>query len=109
MNPRGRHSLAIAIVLIGATAAAGQPPPADFSPRVRGLLAQMSLEEKLSIIRGAREPDSVFQGQAGWIRGVPRLGIPDLRFADGPPGVLVRHASTGMPSTLTMAATFSRE
>ena len=48
-------------------------------------------------------------GQAGWIRGVPRLGIPDLRFADGPPGVLVRHASTGMPSTLTMAATFSRE
>ncbi len=69
----------------------------------------MSLAEKLAIIRGAREPDSVFQGQAGWIRGVPRLGIPDLRFADGPPGVLVRHASTGMPSTLTMAATFSRE
>jgi beta-glucosidase len=40
---------------------------------------------------------------------VPRLRIPDLRFADGPPGVLVRHASTGMPSTLTVAATFSRE
>lgn len=109
MNLQGRHRLAIAIVLIGATAAAGQPPPDEFSPRVRGLLAQMSLEEKLAIIRGAREPDSAFQGQAGWIRGVPRLGIPDLRFADGPPGVLVRHASTGMPSTLTMAATFSRE
>lgn len=109
MNPQGRHGLAIAIVLIGATAAAGQPPPDEFSPRVRGLLAQMSVEEKLAIIRGAREPDSVFQGQAGWIRGVPRLGIPDLRFADGPPGVLVRHASTGMPSTLTVAATFSRE
>jgi beta-glucosidase len=109
VSRQGRHSLAIAIVLIGATAAAGPPPPDGFSPRVRGLLAQMSLEEKLAIIRGAREPDSVFQGQAGWIRGVPRLGIPDLRFADGPPGVLVRHASTGMPSTLTMAATFSRE
>jgi beta-glucosidase len=109
VNPRGRHGLAIAIVLIGATAAAGQPPPDEFSPRVRGLLAQMSREEKLAIIRGAREPDAVFQGQAGWIRGVPRLGIPDLRFADGPPGVLVRHASTGMPSTLTVAATFSRE
>jgi beta-glucosidase len=109
VNPRGRLGLAIAIVLIGATAAAGQPPSDEFSPRVRGLLAQMSLEEKLAIIRGAREPDSVFQGQAGWIRGVPRLGIPDLRFADGPPGVLVRHASTGMPSTLTVAATFSRE
>jgi beta-glucosidase len=109
VNPQRRHSLAIAIVLIGATAVAAPPPPGEFSPRVRGLLAQMSLEEKLAIIRGAREPDSAFQGQAGWIRGVPRLGIPDLRFADGPPGVLVRHASTGMPSTLTMAATFSRE
>ena len=69
----------------------------------------MSREEKLAVIRGAREPDATFMGQAGWIRGVPRLGIPDLRFADGPPGVLVRHASTGMPSTLTLAATFSRE
>jgi beta-glucosidase len=69
----------------------------------------MSREEKLAVIRGAREPDATFQGQAGWIRGVPRLGIPDLRFADGPPGVLVRHASTGMPATLAMAATFSRE
>ncbi|HKQ12621.1 MAG TPA: glycoside hydrolase family 3 C-terminal domain-containing protein [Steroidobacteraceae bacterium] len=109
MNPRGRRSLAIAIILIGATAAAAPPPPDQFSTRVRGLLAQMSLEEKLAIIRGAQEPDASFQGQAGWIRGVPRLGIPDLRFADGPPGVLVRHVSTGMPSTLTMAATFSRE
>src|SRR5260370_918542 len=33
--------------------------------------------------------------------------MPDLRFADGPPGVLVRHTSTGMPSTLSMAASFS--
>jgi beta-glucosidase len=106
MKPQG--CLALAIILIGATAAAGQPPPDDVSPRVRRLLAQMSREEKLAVIRGAREPDATFLGQAGWIRGVPRLGIPDLRFADGPPGVLVRHASTGMPSTLSVAATFSR-
>ena len=109
MNPQGRRTLALAIILIGATAAPGQPPPDDVSARVRGLLAQMSREEKLAVIRGAPEPEATFLGQAGWIRGVPRLGIPDLRFADGPPGVLVRHASTGMPSTLTVAATFSRE
>ena len=108
MKPIGRRSLALAIILIGATAATGQPPPDDFSPRVRGLLAQMTREEKLAVIRGTREPEAVFMGQAGWIRGVPRLGIPDLRFADGPPGVLVRRASTGMPATLAMAATFSR-
>ena len=106
--PQARRSLALAIILIGGTAAAGPPPLDDASARVRGLLSQMSREEKLAVIRGAREPDATFLGQAGWIRGVPRLGIPDLRFADGPPGVLVRHASTGMPATLAVAATFSR-
>src|SRR6187401_1329282 len=108
VKPKGRRSLALAIILMGATATTGQPPPDDVSPRVRGLLEQMTREEKLAVIRGTHEPEAVFMGQAGWIRGVPRLGIPDLRFADGPPGVLVRRASTGMPATLAMAATFSR-
>jgi beta-glucosidase len=108
VNHQARRSLALAIILLGAAAAAGQPPPGDFSPRVRGLLAQMTREEKLAVIRGTREPEAAFMGQAGWIRGVPRLGIPSLRFADGPPGVLVRRASTGMPATLAMASTFSR-
>ncbi|HTD72139.1 MAG TPA: glycoside hydrolase family 3 C-terminal domain-containing protein [Steroidobacteraceae bacterium] len=75
--------------------------------RVQRLLAAMSREEKMAVIRGAHEPAGSAQGEAGWTRGVPRLGIPDLRFADGPPGVLVHHTSTGMPSTLSMAATFS--
>jgi beta-glucosidase len=96
-------------LLFAALCVAATPRPADQpSPRVRALLAQMLREEKMGIIRGAHEPDAVFQGEAGWTGGVPRLGIPDLRFADGPPGVLVRHESTGMPSTLAMAATFSR-
>jgi len=99
----------ILYLLLLTLAGAANPVLADQpSPRVQALLAQMSREEKMGIIRGAQEPDTVFQGEAGWTRGVPRLGIPDLRFADGPPGVLVRHESTGMPSTLAMAATFSR-
>jgi beta-glucosidase len=101
-----RGFLALALLLTG-PAAVSQPDP-EFSPRVQRLLAQMSREEKLAVIRGAQEPEAAFIGEAGWIRGVPRLGIPDLRFADGPPGVLVRHASTGMPGTLAVAATFSR-
>ena len=101
-----RGFIALALLLTSAAAAA-QPDP-EFSPRVQRLLAQMSREEKLAVIRGAQEPEAQFIGEAGWIRGVPRLGIPDLRFADGPPGVLVRHASTGMPGTLALAATFSR-
>lgn len=86
---------------------AAEPAHQELSPRVRRLLTRMSREEKLAVIRGAREPAAAEQGEAGWTRGVPRLGIPDLRFADGPPGVLVHHASTGMPATLSMAATFS--
>jgi beta-glucosidase len=78
------------------------------TPRVQHLLAAMSREDKIAVIRGGHEPKDAAQGEAGWTRGVPRLGIPDLRFADGPPGVLVHHVSTGMPSTLSMAATFSR-
>src|SRR5258705_11407883 len=87
-----RRSSILSLLLLSLSAAtpglADQP-----SPRVRSLLAQMSREEKMGIIRGGQEPDAVFQGEAGWTRGVPRLGIPELRFADGPPGVLVRHES----------------
>jgi beta-glucosidase len=104
----GRGSIALALLLFCSAAAPAPLSTEPFSPRIKRLLTQMSREEKLAVIRGASEPDTVFMGEAGWIRGVPRLGIPDLRFADGPPGVLVRRVSTGMPSTLAMAATFSR-
>ena len=86
---------------------AAGPAQHEPGPRVRRLLARMSRDEKLAVIRGAHEPPGGEQGEAGWTRGVPRLGIPALRFADGPPGVLVHHTSTGMPATLSMAATFS--
>ncbi|HZE43703.1 MAG TPA: glycoside hydrolase family 3 C-terminal domain-containing protein [Steroidobacteraceae bacterium] len=86
---------------------AAEPAVRVPTPRVQRLLAAMSRQDKMGVIRGAHEPPGAAQGEAGWTRGVPRLGIPDLRFADGPPGVLVHHTSTGMPSTLSMAATFS--
>ncbi|MGB6690375.1 MAG: glycoside hydrolase family 3 C-terminal domain-containing protein [Terracidiphilus sp.] len=76
-------------------------------PRVDKLLSQMTLEEKLTLIHGTREDPSVYQGQAGYMAGVPRLGIPGLRFADGPPGVLTRHPSQGETATMGVAATFS--
>lgn len=75
--------------------------------RVDKLLSQMTLEEKLTLIHGTKEDPSVYQGQAGYMAGVPRLGIPGLRFADGPPGVLTRHPSQGETATMGVAATFS--
>ena len=52
---------------------------------------------------------AVYQGQAGYLAGIPRLGIPGLRFADGPPGVLTRHPSQGETATMGVAATFNRK
>ncbi|HEU4850761.1 MAG TPA: glycoside hydrolase family 3 C-terminal domain-containing protein [Telluria sp.] len=97
----------LAALLLTTGLQAAEPTPPAGSARVQQLLSQMSRADKMAVIRGAREPEEAYQGQAGWTAGVPRLGIPDLRFADGPPGVLVRQASTGMPSTLSMASTFS--
>lgn len=97
----------LAGLLLAAGLHAAEPPAPAADARVRQLLSRMSRAEKMAVIRGAQEPAQATLGQAGWTAGVPRLGIPDLRFADGPPGVLVRHASTGMPATLSMAATFS--
>jgi beta-glucosidase len=74
---------------------------------VERLLAAMTLDEKIALIHGATEPASRYQGQAGYLPGVPRLGIGSLRLADGPPGVLTREVSTALPSTMALAATFS--
>jgi beta-glucosidase len=76
-------------------------------PRVDKLLSQMTLQEKLTLIHGTQEDPSVYQGQAGYLAGIPRLGIPGLRFADGPPGVLTRHPSQAETATMGVAATFS--
>jgi beta-glucosidase len=75
--------------------------------RVDNLLSQMTLAEKMTLIHGTRENPAVYQGQAGYLAGIPRLGIPGLRFADGPPGVLTRHPSQAETATMGVAATFS--
>ncbi|MGO8719054.1 MAG: glycoside hydrolase family 3 protein [Acidobacteriaceae bacterium] len=79
------------------------------NPRVDKLLSEMTLREKIGMIHGSHEDPATFQGQAGYLAGVPRLGIPSLRLADGPPGVLTRVPSTALTATMGVAATFSRE
>jgi beta-glucosidase len=76
--------------------------------RVDRLLSEMSLDEKISLLHGLDEPSDTSQGEAGYVPGIPRLRIPALRLADGPPGILTRVPSTAPPSTMALAATFSR-
>ena len=82
-------------------------PVVTGNARVDKLLSQMTLEEKTALIRGASEPPATNQGQAGYLEGVPRLGIPPIRMSDGPPGVLTRQPSQAETATMGLAATFS--
>jgi beta-glucosidase len=87
----------------------GQAVPADSADeaRIDKLLQQLTLEEKMGLIRGGIEDPSIYQGQAGYLPGVPRLNIPSLRLADGPPGLLTRVAAQAETATMGVAATFS--
>src|SRR5271157_1138426 len=84
------------------------PPQPANDARIDKLLGQMTLEEKMNLIRGAVEAADTNQGQAGYLPGVPRLGIPSLRMADGPPGLLTRVPGQAETATMGVAATWSR-
>ncbi len=100
-------SVATILVLGAGMALAQSAPVVTGDARVDKLLSQMTLEEKMTLIHGTQEDPAAYQGQAGYLAGIPRLGIPGLRFADGPPGVLTRHPSAGETATMGVAATFS--
>src|ERR1051325_4478647 len=66
--------------------------------RVQSLLAQMTLEEKLDLIGGV---DDMF------VRGIPRLGVPRLKMADGPFGVRHYGPGTAVPGGVALAASWN--
>ncbi|MET9962633.1 glycoside hydrolase family 3 C-terminal domain-containing protein [Streptomyces sp. NPDC006326] len=74
------------------------------APRIDALLDELTLEEKTSLLHGARDPAPL--GQAGYVPGVPRLGIPALRLADGPAGVRVARTATALPAPVLLASAF---
>ncbi|MEU7584005.1 glycoside hydrolase family 3 C-terminal domain-containing protein [Streptomyces sp. NPDC041068] len=85
-----------------AAARARQGPGAG--PRVESLLGKLTLDEKISLLHGATDPKHL--GQAGYVPGVPRLGIPPLRLADGPAGVRVTAHATALPAPVLLASAF---
>ncbi|AWZ17419.1 glycoside hydrolase family 3 protein [Streptomyces sp. ICC1] len=77
---------------------------ADVGARVDALLERLTLEEKTVLLHGA--PDPAPLGQAGYVPGIPRLGIPALRLADGPAGVRVAKPATALPAPVLLASAF---
>jgi beta-glucosidase len=103
--------LAASLALAQYTSAQAAIPAreAENDPRAQALVAKMTLAEKIDLIRGTQEEAATDQAEAGYLPGVPRLGIPSMRFADGPPGILTRLPSAAPTATMGLAATFSRE
>ena len=100
MNPmRQRFGVVVAVfvVAIAAFAQNTTPAPADIESRVESILSKMTLDEKIDLISGV---DSFY------IRGVPRLGVPRIKMADGPIGVRNYGPATTMAGGIALAATW---
>jgi beta-glucosidase len=99
-----RRTLWALLAAGAATIAAGADAPAATTDksaaveaRVGDLLSRLTLDEKLSLIGGDRE---------FFIRGIPRLSIPEVKMSDGPLGVRNYGPSTAYPATVGLAATW---
>jgi beta-glucosidase len=75
----------------------GRPQTAD-DGRVESILGQMTLEEKVDLLGGVDD---------FYIRGIPRLGLPRLRMADGPMGVRNFGPATSMAAGIGLTATWN--
>jgi beta-glucosidase len=72
--------------------------------RVASLVAELTLDEKLQLIHGTADPDSM---ATGYIPPIERLDIPPLRLVDGPLGVRAAgESATAFPSSIALAASW---
>jgi beta-glucosidase len=76
----------------------GSHAPVD--SRVKAVLAQMSLDEKITMVHGASG-----SAYTGFVPGNARLCIPALKLQDGPVGVRMND-TTQLPSAADLAASF---
>src|SRR5262245_20246713 len=103
----------VTCAVVGIAAACGAEPSAEPSVSqlsevptrqdtaiVDRLVQAMTLDEKIGLLIGnpiAGPPDPLGFAGAGYLPGVPRLGIPPLRFSDGPAGIRTPRPTTALP------------
>lgn len=73
---------------------------AQHEQEAQRIVRQMTLDEKLDYINGTR---------GFYIRAVPRLGLPEIKMADGPQGVRNDTHSTMYPAVICATATWNRD
>ncbi len=97
MNGVLSNAVTIAIQSTGADSAAD------------AILSQMTQDEKLQLVHGGTSGVGAPapHGGAGWVPGIPSLGIPDLYLADGSVGVGNSVGpATALPSSIASAASW---
>jgi beta-glucosidase len=118
--------IALTMALVPLSSSAAAPTAANTgwdtgtltTQNLKDLISQMTLAEEIGMVHGASDSTCSSAdvspwvqgcvGQAGYIPGVARLGIPPLRLTDGPAGVRLSHVETAMPAPVGLAASFSR-
>ncbi|HYH00851.1 MAG TPA: glycoside hydrolase family 3 C-terminal domain-containing protein [Terriglobales bacterium] len=88
------------IIGVVATAQTAELSKAEIEKRVEAILGKMTLEEKIDYIGGHN---------SFYIRAIPRLGVPELKMADGPMGVRNYGPATAFPAGIAMAASWDTE
>ena len=114
----------LALWALAAPLASAQTFPwsdAALSPDKRAdlVLGQMTLDEKIALIHGnfprvmKPGPPPGVTSSAGFIAGIPRLGLPDLRESDASLGVATAGRkdddAAGLPSGMLMASTWNSD
>jgi beta-glucosidase len=125
-TPRAAFLIALALLGLALSTAVAQPAPdrpwmnPSSSPDDRAslVLKEMTLDEKISLMHGTgmkglglMSPPSIHSnGGAGYVVGVPRLGIPDIQMSDAAYGVRQSgengRYSTALPSNVGAAASW---
>jgi beta-glucosidase len=110
-NLRAALVATVALALpVGPASAA--PAPADTpAERARAIVAQMTLDEKISQLHGIRDDAKDIYRH---VPGIPRLGIPDFLPTNGPAGVSTGGSrkpenqpfATALPAPVALAASF---
>lgn len=108
-----RYSFIAGICLFAWLYAAAQPQLRK--DNIDEVIAAMTLEEKASLLVGTGS-DNLVPGLAGGTRAIPRLGIPQTVFSDGPAGVRFDHerdprktVATGFPVGTLLASSWDTE
>ena len=123
-RPAAGSVLALALMIVNAPCLGADASPSDPDTKARSVEAQMTDEERFTLLHGimalplkGNTPASELGGiySAGYIAGVPRLGIPALHETDAslgvtnPFGARGNDFATALPAGLALAASFNPE